>query len=514
MTAPRKDKDHLQTGWVAPDVPTFAVVGKVNMGKSAVLATLLEEDDDTIIRISAEPGETTRCQRLSLVLNGQERLRFIDTPGFQQPIEALRAIRELADDPARGPGPDTLAAFVARYRRTGEFEDERRLLQPLIEGAGVLYVVDPDMRLRDVFLAEIEILRLSAGPRLAVLNPHHRDDTGQDNAKQAGIHESAWRRELGKSFNLVRTFDAFAARYTARRELLAALNQIDERDHHHLQTTLELLDDEWRQRRAEAAEHIQQFLKTALTLREHAHYADSDTPEATRRKAEAEAARRYYARITELERDTANTLLALYRHRHTRAAIGEQFEQTLDLARQETWRRFGLTRHQLTVVGATVGAGAGVSVDVGTLGHTLGLGALIGGGIGGALAWFKGDVLPTLDLSLSGPGTALGGGRRLILGPPENPNFPWVLLDSILIRYRQIISRTHAVRGSRELAVDTREASEKAGAIVHRLPPDCQKRLARWFRDVAREQDHKAHSHDALVAIEDVLAAIETRLSA
>ena len=104
--------------WVTPSVPCFAVVGKVNMGKSAVLATLLEEDDDRIIRISPEPGETTRCQRLSLVLDGVERLRFIDTPGFQQPIEALRAIRALNEDARTAPGLATLRRFVEAYRGT------------------------------------------------------------------------------------------------------------------------------------------------------------------------------------------------------------------------------------------------------------------------------------------------------------------------------------------------------------------------------------------------------------
>mgnify|MGYP001316793178 CR=1 FL=1 len=70
--------------WVVADIPCFAVVGKVNMGKSAVLATLLEEDDDRIIRISPEPGETTRCQRLSLVLDGAERLRLERPQSFQR----------------------------------------------------------------------------------------------------------------------------------------------------------------------------------------------------------------------------------------------------------------------------------------------------------------------------------------------------------------------------------------------------------------------------------------------
>ncbi|MGB7757858.1 MAG: DUF3482 domain-containing protein, partial [Salinisphaera sp.] len=447
MIPPRNRDLERAPAWVSPEVPTFAVVGKVNMGKSAVLATLLEEDDDAIIRISAEPGETTRCQRLSLVLDGNERLRFIDTPGFQQPIEALRAILALAADPARGPGPETLAAFVARYRETDEFVDECRLLEPLIEGAGVLYVVDPDVRLHDAFIAEIEILRLSAGPRLAVLNPHHRQA-----ADSAGHHVEAWRTELGKSFNLVRTFDAFAARYSARRELLAALNRIDERDHDHLGTTIALLDAEWQQRREEAAERIQAFLRAALALREHADYAEGEAPEAAKRQAVTEAGQRYYARIAELERETANALLDLYRHRHTRASASSPVGEGLDLAHDETWRRFGLTRRQLTFAGAAVGAGAGVSVDAGTLGHTLGLGTLIGGGVGGALAYFKGDALPTLNVSFGRPGALVGGGRRITLGPPKNPNFAWILLDSVLIRYRAIIERSHAARDVGDLA--------------------------------------------------------------
>ena len=75
------------------DSPTFAVVGKVNMGKTSVLSTLLEQDDNTILRVSSTPGETTRCQDHSLSLEGKELIRFIDTPGFSRAIDAMREIR-------------------------------------------------------------------------------------------------------------------------------------------------------------------------------------------------------------------------------------------------------------------------------------------------------------------------------------------------------------------------------------------------------------------------------------
>lgn len=490
--------------WMAADAPTFAVVGKVNMGKSAVLATLLEEDDDTVIRISAEPGETTRCQRLSLVLDGRERLRFIDTPGFQQPIEALRTLREMAADDPRGPGPDTLARFVAAYRDSDEFVDEVRLLEPLVEGAGVVYVVDPGVRLHDAFLAEIEILRLSAGPRLAVLNPHRAGASDQTHSTSKAGHEAAWREALGKTFNLVRTFNALAARYAARRELLAALNQIDERDRGHLETTLSLLDTEWAQRREEAAERILAFLGRALTLREHTHYAEDDAPETARKKALAEANRRYFERIADMERETTDDLLKLYRHRHTRAEAGSALTEELDLTHDETWRRFGLNRRQLTFAGATAGAAGGTWLDVATAGHTLGLATLVGGGVGGALAWFKGDALPTLNLSIGRVGAL--GGRQLTLGPPKNPNFAWILLDVVLVRYRAIMARTHAVRGDGRLGAVGRPGE----GIVHRLHSARQKQLARWFREVQKRGSAQERESAARQAIEATLEEIET----
>ncbi|MES1923755.1 DUF3482 domain-containing protein [Salinisphaera sp. T31B1] len=484
--------------WVTDEVPCFAVVGKVNMGKSAVLATLLEEDDDRIIRISPEPGETTRCQRLSLVLDGVERLRFIDTPGFQRPVDALRAIRGLHGNDQTTPGLDVLRRFVERYRSGGEFQDECRLLEPLLEGAGILYVVDPGVPVQDSFLAEIEILRFSGRARLAVLNRRGASE---------GAFEADWRAHLGQAFNLVRGFDAHQARFTARRELLAALNQIDERDRDHLDATLALLDAEWAQRRETAAEHIQSFLQDALRLRERRTYdEDGPAPATARREAEKTAAARYFERMSVLERETADALLAIYRHTAVRAKPRDGFGDDLDLTSDETWRRLGLNRQQLTVASAAAGATAGLSIDAATFGHSMGLGAIIGGIGGGALAFFKGDALPTLKADL-GPLGALGG-RQITLGPPRNPNFAWVLLDSILIRYRQILSRAHARRGDGELDA----LAEPEHSIARDMPTARQKTLAKWFRQVIRDQHDETRTAEAFAAIVDTLVDLENDL--
>ncbi|MFM2243318.1 MAG: hypothetical protein RLZ97_2173, partial [Verrucomicrobiota bacterium] len=48
-----------------------------------------------------------------------------------------------------------------------------------------------------------------------------------------------------------------------------------------------------------------------------------------------------------------------------------------------------------------------------------------------------------------------GEGRSLVVGPPASPNFPWVLLDSMLVRYAAMLERAHGRRDRARLdAVD------------------------------------------------------------
>jgi GTP-binding protein EngB required for normal cell division len=75
-----------------PDaIPEFAIVGHPNEGKSSVLSTLAEDDS---VRVSATPGETVVCQTFPVVIDGQEIIRFVDTPGFQHPREILHQLQE------------------------------------------------------------------------------------------------------------------------------------------------------------------------------------------------------------------------------------------------------------------------------------------------------------------------------------------------------------------------------------------------------------------------------------
>jgi len=477
--------------WVHQNVPTFAVVGRVNMGKSAVIATLLEIDDNELIRVSPTPGETTRCQPHRVVFSGRECLRFIDTPGFSRPIEAMRAIQQI-----HGAGTPDLAAlqkFVAE--KGGEFGDEKRLLEPLLEGVGVLYVVDPAKPLRDDFLAEMEILRWTGRPRLALLNRRE---------KSSGPDEEAWKTRLGASFNLVRTFDAHHARYDERLRLLKSLLEIEEQNQQKLKDTILLVESEWQRRREEAVEAIISFLEEALGLRVEATLEERDLTLPSRRERKTELlSKQYFSELAAIERKCFSGLLQIYRHHLLKADSRVEAFKEIDLESDETWTKWGLGRGQLAAISAVVGGSAGLAVDAASGGFTHGAGTIFGALSGGITAWFKGGSLPDLRLDMGG-GIKLGAGegKSLTMGPPKNPNFPWVLLDGAMTRYQRILSRAHGRRDEELL-----EGGDVG--FTRSFPSDRRSLLGKWFNSCLKRTPNRALEPEVFTALVKSLEEVE-----
>jgi hypothetical protein len=469
------------------DVPVFAVVGRVNMGKSAVIATLLEIDDNELVRVSPTPGETTRCQPHRVVFGSRECVRFIDTPGFSRPVEALRAIQLIHG--AGTPGLESLRKFIAEAG--DDFGDEKRLLEPLLAGAGILYVVDPAKPLRDDFLAEMEILRWTGRPRLALLN--RRDDS-------VGPDEESWKARLGGAFNLVRTFDAHHARYGERLRLLKALLEIEETHRERLEETIQLVEDEWQDRREEAAEAAIGFLESALGLRVSATLEERDLAVPSRREKKTELlSKQYFTELAEIERSCFKSLLKIYRHHLLKADTQPETFREIDLESGETWTKWGLGRGQLAAISALVGGSAGLAVDAATGGLSHGAGTVFGAVGGGIVAWWKGGSLPDLRISLTGGVTlATGEGKTLVMGPPKNPNFPWILLDGVLSRYRQMLARAHGRRDEELLTGDD-------VGLTRGFPAERRTVLGKWFSSCLKGTPNRALEPEVFIALVQAL---------
>jgi hypothetical protein len=421
--------------------PTFAVLGAVNHGKSSVAATLAENDQ---VRISSMPGETAECQRFAL----GELFVFFDTPGFQNAREALAELRPAA----QAAEPLALfAAFIERHRGEPEFDAECRLFQPVVSGAGLIYVVDGSRPVLDIHLAEMELLRLTGAPRLAVINPIGPED-----------HVAEWRRRLGQHFNAVREFNAVQAGFAQRIELLETLAGIEQAWKPGLMQAVQLLRDEWQRRLDDSAGLVAGLLIDLLQHRETA-----PAPAATRDEKDAVQAlkQRYMEALAAREARAHAALIALFSHRLVQAGALPTQLFADGLFSDSTWSLLGLSGRQLLVAGTLAGAAAGAGADAMTAGHTLLAGSMIGAAVGAAGTLVLGKRRPEVAVRLPGwAGRIRLGGGGLGVGPYAARNFPWIVLDRAMGTLLAVMQRAHARRDRVTLQAEhLRELLEGSG---------------------------------------------------
>lgn len=445
--------------------PTFAVVGAVNHGKSSVVSTLSENDQ---VRISSMPGETVECQRFELA----DLFAFYDTPGFQNAREALP---ELAPASSASNPLSVFRDFIARHRRNPAFEAECLLFQPLVDGAGLLYVVDGSEPVLEIHAAEMEILRLTGQPRLAIINR-----TGTDN------HVQDWKRRLGLHFNAVREFNAHHATFADRVELLETLAGIEQSWKPKLLRAVGVYRDEWERRLDDCAEIIVELLADALTHQEVASV--SDASKARRATAAEELKARFIQALGAREAKAHRAIIQLFGHRRVRPDTSEAPVFDDDLFSHDTWRAFGLDERQLVAAGAIGGAAAGAGIDVLTVGHTLLAGAGIGGALGAASAFFLGRRRPELKVTVPGLGQKFRvGGSAISVGPYGAVNFPWILLDRAFGTFCYVINRAHARRDDATLSsADMKATLEKSGLSAARWDESARRECERGFGLIRR----------------------------
>jgi len=442
-----------------PAVPAFAVVGHPNKGKSSIVATLAE---DEAVLIAEDPGTTRRAAEYRFSVDGETLYVLWDTPGFQRPrpvLDWLEARTDGAHTRARA-----VADFVSEHRDDPHFQDEVELLRPVVDGAGILYVVDGAKPYGTEYELEMQLLQWTGRPRMALIN-----------RIGPGDFVAEWRQALGQYFAIVREFDAVKADFAKRLALLRAFAELDERWRAPLERAVVALEEERGRRRVRSARAIAGFIADAVTGIERARLDDG----ADARALEQRLLDKLERRIERAEQDARRTVQALYRHQRLSPSTAEAELLDTGLFAREDWELFGLSRSQLLWTGAVSGAVAGSGIDVLLGGASLLLGAGIGALVGGAGAWLAGDGLAKVRVL----GQPLGG-RQLQVGPVVAPNFPWVLLGRAWVHHQLVAERNHARREADSLRL--------AGSanLADGLPDELRRKLARRFaRLAAGDQD-------------------------
>jgi small GTP-binding protein len=473
-------------------VPRFAVVGRVNKGKSSIVATLAEDDS---VRVGPRPGTTTECREYPVRVDGKTLFVLVDTPGFEDAPRALEWLRSRETTAAERPA--RVAELVRAHHGTDAFVEERRLLQPILDGASILYVVDGTRPFRPNYEAEMEILRWTGRPGMALVN-----------RIGSGDHSAEWHRALDQYFRIVRDFDAFAVRFEERLALLGAFRELRPDWRRSIDEALGALGAQRERRRREAALEVADLLVDGLTHVEELTLPPGREPTEERDRLE----RSFHEALRVREQRARRRVEALFAHRVVRLEEEELarpvFEQ--DLFAEESWRMLGLSPGQAVAAGALAGAGVGGSIDAVVGGASVMAGALLGGAIGAGTALYglgrrHARVRQVGADALDGLRRSLSRGTRWRIGPHAQPNFPWVLLDRALLHYRAVDALTHARRG----AVPIEGAGK--GGLVAGLSREERRRLGASFQSLRRQwRDPPREVRDALSrALLPILERIE-----
>ncbi|WP_166268687.1 GTPase/DUF3482 domain-containing protein [Marinobacter caseinilyticus] len=414
--------------------PVFAAVGHPNKGKSSVVATLSQND---AIAIALEPGTTRHRQTYPLTVDGDTLYTLVDTPGFQRPrrvLAWLEAHSLTASDRA-----ETVAAFVTQHRGHDDFHDECELLAPVLEGAGIIYVVDGSVPYSAENEAEMTILRWTGQPSLALINSIGPDD-----------YSDTWQAALGQFFQVVRRFDAVRAPFDQHLSLLKAFGQLEPRWEQPLERAVQHLQEQRLRRSEQASGLIATALEDMMLWQEQRILTATQATDQSKDALVNSLRERWYLHQRQREQSLRLTIEHLYQHNRIQRQEAElTWHSDHDLFSENSRQVWGVSRTYLTTAGFGAGALGGVGIDALTFGASFGTGALIGGLIGAAGSYFYGDRLTLSALKI---GPLRDGLQTASFGPVQDSQFGYIVLGRAIDHWWHISRRNHAGRELLDLA--------------------------------------------------------------
>ena len=411
--------------------PKFAVVGHPNKGKSSIVSSLALDDS---VQIGDTPGTTQIKRSFPLMVDGKIIYELFDTPGFQRARRVLAWLSS-QESVSADKRTDVVRAFIATHKDDQKFKDEIELLTPIVNGAGILYVVDASKPYGAEYEIEMEILRWCGQPSMAILNLIGNED-----------YREQWESALGHYFRMVRTFNPITATFSDHMGLLESMSHLKEEWMEPIKVAIGILDKLHQEKIEQSVDAIVLNMEQTLSF----IYKLNIKGEKSTSEEEEKAKMGYQQQIIAYEKDREKAIELIWNHRSIEK---EEYISHLDkigLFSKESASIFGLSEKALIVTGASAGAITGVGVDLMFAGQTLFLASLIGGVIGGVGAKFGFNNL--YEVKILGQNL---GKRELTIGPMKNLNFPYILLGRALYQSSMVAKRSHAMRDNIKLEDET-----------------------------------------------------------
>ncbi|MCQ9618037.1 DUF3482 domain-containing protein [Paenalcaligenes niemegkensis] len=342
----------------------LAVVGHTNTGKTSLLRTLTRDAHFGEVRNS--PGTTRHVEGVRLKVEDTPVVELFDTPGIEDSMALLEYLERLILPGERIDGPASLGRFLETPEALGRFEQEARVVRQLLASDAGLYVVD----VRDPVLAkhqdELRILSRTGKPLLPVLNF----------TRSAEQRIDEWRTALANvGLHAIAEFDTVAPALGGEAQLYERLALLLNEGHSAaLKALISNVQQQRSQRLSDAWRILADMLVDVTAWRLISEADENSISASTRqmreqiRQREERCVKALLKRFNFSSRDYLPDELQL---------DGTRWET--DLFNPEALRNLGVQMSK----GVAAGALAGATVDMLTLGFSLGAGTVVGAAAGG-----------------------------------------------------------------------------------------------------------------------------------
>ncbi len=438
-------------------IPKIAVVGHPNKGKSSIVATLVHNDNIAISKLS---GTTTASHGYVFELDGQALYTIYDTPGFQRPRRCFEELDQMVGNAAER--SDAINAFIRQYKNENDatFKDEIELLEPIMAGAGIIYVVDGAAPYSPEYEFEMTILQWTGKPRMALINPI---------GGEAYLEE--WQQALGQFFSIVKIFNPLTADLDKQVGVLAAFAQLHEPWLRPLNQAVQKLEQHSEHQLMQTAQVITAYIDDAIAYQIKLPLVD----EKLAKKVEDTLKSRYKKELTSLENKFRQDLLTIYAYKNLHLNVKDFELSHPDLFDQSYWYFFGLNKRKLIALGFVAGAATGAVVDASVGGTSFFTGTILGGLTAGTASYFASSDPSAIKIK----GISIGG-KQITAGPISNAQFRFVLLGRAVYYFQQLQQHTHANRSVLDLS------QEPNMNWIEQLDKKSQVSLARLLQKATR----------------------------
>ncbi len=432
--------------------PIFVVVGAVNRGKSSIVSTLAEND---AVVVEKTPGTTQEAQTFAFKIDGQPLYTLVDTPGFELARQTLAWLQQ--HEHLHANRAAVVRQFVREHVGRGDFPQECELLQPILDGGAILYVVDSSVPFSSLHQAEMEILQWTMQPRMALLNQINEDDYTEE-----------WRQGLDHYFNIKLEFNALNVDLRQRIKLLQTLIILNDDWQQPLGQAMQAILTEYRYRIQDSAALIAHSLVEMLRLQLELDIPEDDDPEPHKRALKQQ----YDDRLRQLEAQCFRNIREKYEHRHLHVDNVEFPSVQEDLLETSHWKLLDVKQWWAMAGGAAAGALIGGTIDASVGGASFLAGTVLGTGFGGIAGLVGSYKLPEVSVDVKLPllgalklqpfrrATPHHRVKRLTIGPMQNRLFPYIVLSRAMRYHHLILTRPHARREQLSLTLSINNHEE------------------------------------------------------